>query len=219
LGIVSHFWDNGGTVSRMTTILRVVDYDIAERPQPADLAKLSTQLSNVLTSELDGAQRYLRLPTEEILLAALGRTIARTIGDGVVTVDLTRKDRSVPLACVSSRLASATEMLGAVHATLATAPRHRNGHRRSQPRSDVFFSVGIVREPASGETLPGFRYALEVQVSRSAGLLCLDWCYDTRGFERSTVEDLSEQFPLALIEITSEAIPPIHGGTELAMAT
>ena len=37
----------------------------------------------------------LRLPLDEILLAALGRTIAQTVGDGVVAVDLGGPGRSV----------------------------------------------------------------------------------------------------------------------------
>ena len=33
----------------------------------------------------------------------------------------------------------------------------------------------------------------------------LDWWYDTRSFDAYTVEELAEQLPLALIELTSEA--------------
>ena len=40
-------------------------------------------------------------------------------------------------------------------------------------------------------------------------LVQLDWWYDTRSFDRHTVEELAEQLPLALIELTSEAIPPV----------
>ena len=40
-------------------------------------------------------QRVLRVATDEILLAGLGRTIARTIGDGVVAVDLEGHGRLV----------------------------------------------------------------------------------------------------------------------------
>ena len=32
----------------------------------------------------------------------------------------------------------------------------------------------------------------------------LDWWYDIRSFDRSTVEELAGQFPLALIELTSD---------------
>jgi hypothetical protein len=40
------------------------------------------------TSMVDNARRLLRASTDEILLAALARTIANTVGDGVVAVDL-----------------------------------------------------------------------------------------------------------------------------------
>ncbi|MDT5073058.1 MAG: hypothetical protein QOH82_2378, partial [Mycobacterium sp.] len=36
--------------------------------------------------------------------------------------------------------------------------------------------------------------------------------------ESYTVQELAEQFPLALIELTSEATPPIHATPELALA-
>jgi phthiocerol/phenolphthiocerol synthesis type-I polyketide synthase E len=195
--------------------------------------------------------------TDEILLAALGRTIARTIGDGVVAVDLAGNGRSVlepdvdlqrtvgwfttiypvPLTCATVQQASATTMLAAVHRTLAAVPNQGIGHGllryvyaptalqlAAQPLSDIFFSyVGTVPELPSGEvpvqfdietampvreTLPGLGHALQLRVYRTAGLLHLDWWYDSRRLDRSTVEELTEQFPLALIDLTSEAIPP-----------
>ena len=62
--------------------LRVVDHDIAEGTSPV-LHKLSTPPSDEVTAEIDGATDWLGLAPDEILLAALGRTIARTIGNGV----------------------------------------------------------------------------------------------------------------------------------------
>lgn len=47
-------------------------------------------------------------------------------------------------------------------------------------------------------------YGLCVHVDHSGDShLRIDWAYDTRNFDRYTVEELSEQFPLALIEVTS----------------
>lgn len=254
------FWlDNSKKVTS-----RVVDHDAAEQPRANDLARLSAPLTTMLTWELDGAQRVLGLATDEILLAALGRTIARTIGEGVVAVDLAGDGRSVlgpevelqrtvgwlttiypvPLACASPHRASATTMLATVHRTLAAVPNRgisygllRYLHAptalqfAAQPPSDIFFSyVGTVPELSSGEgpvqfdidtavreTLPGLGHALQLRVYRTAGLLHLDWWYDRRRFDRSTVEELAEQFPLALIELTSEAIPPIAGTIESAI--
>lgn len=191
--------------------LRVTDHDIAERPGPGDFAKLSAPLSSVLSAELDGAQRNLGLATEEILLAALGRAISRTIGDGVVSVDLAGEDRwlryPVPLPCVAVRDTGATEMLATVHRTLSAVPQGG-----TQPSSDIFFSyLGAVPElPA------GLGHALELRVYRTAGVMNLDWWFDIRRFDCSTMEELTEQFPLALIELTSEAVPPFLGVIEMA---
>ena len=44
---------------------------------------------------------------------------------------------------------------------------------------------------------------------RTDGLLQFDWWYDASRFERYTVEELAEQFPLALIEMTSDAAAPL----------
>ena len=63
--------------------LRVVDHDIAEGTTPA-LQKLAMLPSENVTAEIDGATEWLGVAADEILLAALGRTIARTIGEGVV---------------------------------------------------------------------------------------------------------------------------------------
>jgi phthiocerol/phenolphthiocerol synthesis type-I polyketide synthase E len=227
--------------------LRVVDHDIASRPHASDLARLSAPMTNMLTTELDEAQRYLRLTTEEILIAALGRTIARTIGQGLVAIDVAGDSRFVldtsvdlrrtvgwftttyPVAidCITDRRASATEMVGAVHRTLA-AVAHRvyappAPHRAGQRSSDILFSyIGGGLEPSAAlsvrETLPALGHALEVRVYRNAGQLHMDWWYDTRRFFDSTVEELSEQFPLALIELTSEAMPP-NDEAEIVVAT
>lgn len=179
--------------------LRVVDYETAEPPQTDDLAKLSAPLNSTLTGELDGAQWYLGVAIEEILLAALGLTIARTIGEGVVPVDVAGHSGSVPLRCTSAGFATATESLAAVHRTLAAGPGAPK--LAAKPPSEIFFSyLG---------TEPGVRHALELRAYRAADLVQLDWWYDTRSFHRSTVAELAEQLPLAVIELTSEAMPPL----------
>ena len=154
----------------------------------------------------------------------------------------------VPVPCVSSRKASATAMLGAVHRALGAVPNCGIGYGllryiyaptamqlAVQPPSDVFFSyLGTVPALPSSEqrthadidpampvrdSRPGLGHALELRAYRVDGLLHLDWWYDTRRLDRSTVEELTEQFPLALIELTSEAISPFHQGIEMAMAS
>lgn len=180
--------------------LRIVDHDTTDAPAAADLAKVSAPLDSILTGELDGAQWSLGIAGEEILLAALGLAIARTIGEGVVLVDVAGHSGSVPLSCTSAGLATATETLGAVHRTLSggpTAPKVA-----AAPPSEIFFSYLA--------TEPGLRHALELRAYRADDLVHLDWWYDTRSFDAYTVEELAEQLPLALIELTSEAMPQPH---------
>ena len=50
------------------------------------------------------------------------------------------------------------------------------------------------------------------------GHVHMDWWYDTRRLDRYTVEEMTEQFPLALIDLTSDAVPPIREPRNLAMA-
>ena len=190
--------------------LRVVDHDIAEGTSPV-LDKLSTLPSDEVTAEVDGATEWLGLAADEILLAALGRTIARTIGDGVVAVDVTGERRwllhAIPLLCATAQQASATEMLGNVHRMLSAVP----AHAASLP-SEIFLNyVGTLPEGTTPmyETPPGLGYALELRVYRTDGLLHLDWWYDTTRFDRYTVEELTEQFPFALFEMTSDAGAPV----------
>ena len=57
--------------------------------------EFSSTLTDSQTSEIEDARRRLRLPLDEILLAALGRTIAETVGDGTIAVDLGGPGRSV----------------------------------------------------------------------------------------------------------------------------
>lgn len=180
--------------------LRIADHLAVDAPGAADLAKVSAPLDATLTGELDGAQWYLDLAGEEILLAALGLAIARTIGEGVVLVDVAGHRRAVPLSCTSAGLATATEALSAVHRSLSEGPTTHTG--TALPRAEIAFSYpGVV---------PERRHALEICAHRADGVVALDWWYDTRSFDAYTVEELAEQLPLALIELTSEASPQAH---------
>ena len=187
--------------------MRVTDYDIAGRPRPGDLAKFSVPLTSVLSDELDEAQRSLDIATEEILLAALGRTFARTIGEGVVAIDFTDGDRPaapIALPCSTAQATSADEMLAAVHRELGGAPRPA----MASP-ADV-----LVSYRGSAPELANFAHALEIRVYRDGGVVALDWRYDSRQFASYTVEELTEQFPLALIELTSEATPALSSAAD-----
>ena len=122
--------------------LRVASSEVSERPRSHDLKRLSITLSVLETTEIDDARRRLRSPIEEILLAALGQTIAAMVGDGGIAVDLAGAGRSilkpdvdlrrtvgwfttiypVVLKCGSDQRASARQVLDDVHDTLNAVP-------------------------------------------------------------------------------------------------
>jgi phthiocerol/phenolphthiocerol synthesis type-I polyketide synthase E len=110
--------------------------------------RLSSTLTVSETTEIDDVRRRLQVPIDEILLAALGRTIAATVGDGSVLVDLGGSGRSVlkpdvdlrrtvgwfttvypvALACVKTQDASASQLLVGVHDTLNAVPHYGIGY-------------------------------------------------------------------------------------------
>lgn len=128
--------------------VRPADADITEPPHDDDLTKVSSALTVEQTSEVDDARRALGSSVEEILLAALSRTIAQTIGTGVAAVDLEGPGRSVlrpdvdlrrtigqfttiypiPLRCATSDDTSATELLETVRDTLKAVPHYGIGY-------------------------------------------------------------------------------------------
>ena len=69
--------------------------DVTHPPGADDLTRLPCTLSVDRHLEVDDARRRFRRSIQEILLAALGRTIAQTVGDGVLAVELEGEGRSV----------------------------------------------------------------------------------------------------------------------------
>jgi hypothetical protein len=193
-----------------TATVRITDYDPADGPRCAGMVRVSTPAGDELTAELDGAAQGLAVPADEILLAALTRAVARTLGDGVVPVDIASERGclldAVPLVCATAQQASATEVLASVHHTLAAA-----SERDAAASPEVYFNY-IGELPAETvpvqDTPPGLGHALELRVYRAGDEVQIDWWYDTSRFEHYTVEELAEQFPLALVEMTSDASPP-----------
>jgi phthiocerol/phenolphthiocerol synthesis type-I polyketide synthase E len=138
------FWLHTAT----TPNLRVAGQQTNEAPGVADLARLPSALTIAETTEIDDARRRLRVPIEEMLLAALSRTIASVVGDGLVAVDLSGPGRSVlkpdidlrrtvgwfttvyPVAlnCFRDNSASAKEVLDDVHRTLNAVPHYGIGY-------------------------------------------------------------------------------------------
>ena len=201
--------------------LQLTDYDAGGRPEVQDLQLVAAPLTPLLTMELDGAAEALELSSEAILLAALGRAIDRTIGNGVTAVDVPGYGTSVhpmELSCATPTQTSADEMLTTVHGAFDALAVGRIVHGvlddpRTQPISDILFANG-----GSAANRPHLGHLLELRAYRHDGVIALDWWFDARSFEPYTIEELAEQFPLALIELTSEGTPPVHAATELALA-
>jgi phthiocerol/phenolphthiocerol synthesis type-I polyketide synthase E len=135
-------------------------------------------------------------------------------------------------------------MLDDVHRTLEAVPHYGIGHGllkyvyvptarqlAAERPPDIFFSyVGTIPELPSGEgpvqfdvdaampvreTLPALGHAIELRVYRTSGALHLDWWYDTRRIERTTVHAFAERFPDVLAELTTEAIAAAQAEDEL----
>lgn len=190
--------------------LQLTDYDAAGRPRTDDMACQATTFSAVLTAELDGAATALGLSSEEILLAAFGRAVQRTIGEGFVAVDVARFDDSsypVALACIGPDRIPATDMLTSVHESLVAMNAQQMvrpvaDDPGTDPMSDVLFSFGMpMARPA------GYGHFLEVHAHFDGTAMKLEWWYDPNSFEAYTIEELAEQLPYTMIELTSESAP------------
>jgi phthiocerol/phenolphthiocerol synthesis type-I polyketide synthase E len=237
--------------------------DVSEPPAVADLGKLSSVLAASETTEIDDVRRRLAVPIEDILLAALSRTIAATLGEGTLAVDLGGPGRSVlkpdidlrrtvgwfttlypvALTCANDQAGSARQLLDAVHDTLKAVPHYGIGYGLLRylyaptarllgagRTADVYFSyLGTIPDlPSSDdlpvqldadtalsvrEAIPGLGHALELRVYRSAGVLHLNWWYDTRKIESVTAQSLADGFTTAVMELIRAAIAEDETGT------
>ncbi|MCB0949640.1 MAG: acyltransferase domain-containing protein, partial [Mycobacterium sp.] len=238
--------------------LSVAGPETNQPPGVDDLVRLPSALSIADTGEVDDARRRLRLPVEEILLAALGRTVAAAVGDGFVAVDLGGRSRSVlkpdvdlqrtpglftaihpvALPCASAQQRRATQLLEEVRDTVKAVPHYGIGYGllrylygptaralgTTRPADILFSHVGTIPEaptdqPADApvrfdsdtempirDAPPGFGHALELRVYRTAGVLHLDWWYDSRRLGPTDVESLARQYSSALLEIARDAL-------------
>jgi phthiocerol/phenolphthiocerol synthesis type-I polyketide synthase E len=138
------FWLQTATAAN----LRLAGDATDEAPSVAELARLPSALTVAETNELDDARRRLRVPIDEMLLAALSQTVATVVGEGSVAVDLSGQGRSVlkpdvdlrrtvgwfstvyPVAlnCARSESASAKQLLDDVHSTLNAVPHYGIGY-------------------------------------------------------------------------------------------
>ncbi len=140
--------------------------DVAEPPAVSDLSKVTTALPTADTSEIDDARRRLGLPINEILLAGLSRSVASTIGEGAIAVDMGGAGRSVlkpdvdlrrtvgwfttvypvALECSRDNQTTARQVLDAVHEKLGGVPHYGVGYGLLRylyaPTARLFSSVG-----------------------------------------------------------------------------
>jgi phthiocerol/phenolphthiocerol synthesis type-I polyketide synthase E len=120
----------------------------ASRTEADNMLRLASSLTAAQTREIDDARRRLRLSIDEILLGALGRTVAATVGDGAIAVDLGGPGRSVlrpdvalhrtvgwfttvyPVAvpCAKDREVTARQVLDEVRQTLKAVPHYGIGY-------------------------------------------------------------------------------------------
>lgn len=217
LGALSHIWDIRCTVGCMVApymadevrntlvasapeSLVVVDHAAADG-EARHFENVVTPPSSELSAELDSSAEWLGVTVEEILLAALGRTFGRTRGDGAVVVDVVGGHpgvcRRVSLLCAAGAPMGPTEMLQGAHNSLTAASGQVDAH--SEILLDVTGDSATIASPR----------ALGLRVARLADGLHIEWCYDPGRLDRYSVEEMAEQFPLALIEITSDAAAPL----------
>jgi phthiocerol/phenolphthiocerol synthesis type-I polyketide synthase E len=158
------YWlDNSGGATK-----RLAEGDFGDRTAPDDLARLPSIITTEQTNEIDRVRRRFQFTLEEVLLAALGRTIAHTIGGGVVAINLAGDGRSVlkpdvdprrtvgqfstiypiPLKCATPESVGAIQALDDVRDTLKAVPHHGIGHGLLRylyaPTARI---LGLVRPP------------------------------------------------------------------------
>lgn len=143
-----NYWLDNAAQATLRLTSPEIDAAVTGPPGADDLTRLAVALTPDQTSQIDNARRILQSSAEEILLAALARTLAITVGDGVAAVDLAGAGRSVlrpevdlrrtfgwfstiyPIAlpCLDVASASAAQLLEEVSRTVAAVPHHGIGH-------------------------------------------------------------------------------------------
>ena len=128
--------------------LQIALGDVGEGPGTDDLVRLPSTLTAEDANEIDRVRRMFQFTLDEVLLGALARTLAATVGDGDVAVDLVGDGRSVlkpevdprrtvggfaalyplRLECVGREHADAIQVLDRVHESLTSVPHHGIGY-------------------------------------------------------------------------------------------
>ena len=174
--------------------------------------------------------------TVAVDMGGAGRSVLKPDIDLRRTVGWFTTVYPVALGCATDNRATARQLLDEVHETLGAVPHYGIGHGLlrylyaptarllgSVAPADVHFAyVGAIPElPSVGDApvqfdpdtampvrdaIPGLGHALELRAYRTAGVLHLDWWYDSRRIEESVVRAISDAFTTAVMDLVREAI-------------
>ncbi|KUI31922.1 polyketide synthase [Mycobacterium sp. IS-1742] len=124
------------------TTMHIADHHVGDPPSSEHLVRIGTTLSAAQTEEVDRARRMYQYTLDELLLAALTRTVGDALGDGVLAVGVRGDARPIlkpdvdprrtvgafttlyPLAltCAGRERSSAVDALNDVHTALDRVP-------------------------------------------------------------------------------------------------
>lgn len=167
-------------------------------------------------------------------IGGAGRSVLKPDVDLRRTVGWFTTIHPVALGCSSH--SAARQLLDEVHETVGAVPHYGIGYGLLRylyaptarlfgavPPADVHFAyVGAIPElPSVGdapvqfdpdtampvrEAISGLGHALELRAYRAAGVLYLDWWYDSRRIEETTVRAIADAFSTAVMDLVAEAI-------------
>ncbi|ORW67069.1 polyketide synthase [Mycolicibacter senuensis] len=174
--------------------------------------------------------------TVAVDMAGTGRSVLKPDVDLRRTVGSFTTIYPVTLNCSIAGGSGARGLLDEIHQTLGAVPHYGIGYGllrylyaptarlfgSAAPAQIHFAYVGAIPElPAAQdapvqfdpdtampvrEALAGLGHALELRAYRSAGVLHLDWWYDSRRIEETTVRAIADAFSTAVMDLVAEAI-------------
>lgn len=174
--------------------------------------------------------------TVAVDLGGAGRSVLKPDVDLRRTVGWFTTIYPVALGCSAEDQTSARQLLDSVHETLDGVPHYGIGYGLlrylyaptarlfgSVAPADIHFAyIGAIPElPAAGDApvqfdpdtampvrdaIPGLGHALELRAYRTAGVLHLDWWYDSRRIEESVVASIADGFSTAVMDLVRHAI-------------
>ncbi|MEO6794209.1 MAG: beta-ketoacyl synthase N-terminal-like domain-containing protein [Mycobacterium sp.] len=169
-------------------------------------------------------------------MGGAGRSVLKPDVDLRRTVGWFTTVYPVALDCSTDGQTTARQLLDAVHQSLSGVPHYGIGYGllrylyaptarlfdTVRPADVHFAYIGTIPElPSAGdapvqfdpdaampvrEAIPGLGHALELRAYRTAGVLHLDWWYDSRRIEEPVVRSITEAFSVAVLDLVRAAI-------------